>query len=206
MYKEIVDSPYSDYRAITDAAQKCMPGFVPEGKSEDVWKKLLESWLLANVMNDPYEYYGYKGKLAGKVYSPAAAEVSIGPGEAVYSGISETRPLNSGYLTHVFAGLGNNTVYPNTLTDAEYTALRENGTLNVTVSYNSNTDPKGPEIELKNLVPFNNVDRKSSSAGVTDDNAPQPVCPICTGWIESNSHAHKSYPVDVRSLLHNYKW
>ena len=54
IYRHIANSEYSDYRAVTTAANAAMPYM---GYSS--WGTLLRNWLVANYINSPYGPYGY---------------------------------------------------------------------------------------------------------------------------------------------------
>jgi len=93
VYRDIISSNYSDYRAVTNAI------------SED-WEILLRNWMAANYINDSTGVYGYKGEISITAHmAPARSTVSLYPGEGVYSptDAGDTIPSQSGNIK--YAGL-----------------------------------------------------------------------------------------------------
>ena len=116
IYKEIISSAYSDYKAVTTAAAKY-------SLSGD-WGTLLGNWLAANYENHSSNINGYKNdpvlkniKVPGS--AGIGASVSLYPGEGVYSKVNGS---------HSFDGSGN----------IKYVQL----TGNVLLTYNNSTNNK----------------------------------------------------------------
>jgi hypothetical protein len=90
IYKEIINSEYGDYRAVTAAASR---RFNPP--IADDWELLLRTWLAANYLNEESGLNGYKGELETRVFDipperpyffkQAENPFPLFPGEAVYS-------------------------------------------------------------------------------------------------------------------------
>ncbi|MDR0451701.1 MAG: hypothetical protein LBH15_01500 [Treponema sp.] len=102
IYRSIAESEYADYRAVTDAARRHIPGFFGDTElaDEQAWELLLETWLAANYINAPEKeapggFFGYNGEftLRPAVLTPAmlaplvsdGKTISLYPGEGVYS-------------------------------------------------------------------------------------------------------------------------
>jgi hypothetical protein len=112
IYKEIINSAYGDYRAVTGAASRRFDPPVP-----DDWEVLLRTWLAANYLNEATGLNGYKGELETKVFDipperpyfikQAENPFPLFPGEAVYSALSgDTACAAAGNIR--YAGLKNN--------------------------------------------------------------------------------------------------
>jgi hypothetical protein len=102
IYKNIIASPYSDYRAVTGAAVRAMPG---EGYAE--WPVLLKTWLAANYINAPSGPYGYKNDsllkdVRAKFAPNGTTSLDLLPGEGVYSMYN-----NKGDISDYGSGSGN---------------------------------------------------------------------------------------------------
>ena len=147
IYKEIIVSNFSDYRAITQIARLRFSGLVTNDTPEnEIWEKMLGAWLAANVINEPTGYYGYKNVIKDlKMYPPASSNVSLAPGEAVYYFPTAAMPEDTGYLRHLFLSGVNQTVYSK-ITPEEYAALTADKTITAIVTYNANSANNGPEI------------------------------------------------------------
>jgi hypothetical protein len=83
IYKEIINSPYGDYRAVTAAAVARI------GSEFSSWETLLKTWFAANILQHSSGYYGYKG--AGEITVPiryfeaGGSNIDLFPGEGVFS-------------------------------------------------------------------------------------------------------------------------
>jgi hypothetical protein len=116
IYRSIIESEYTDYRAVTTAARKHIPGlFEGTEPTEDQaweWERLLETWLAANYVNAPKKedaggLFGYNGEFTLSPVMLAGKTVSLYPGEGVYSRLAgETFAYPQGSPTHIrYAGL-----------------------------------------------------------------------------------------------------
>ncbi|GAB4373025.1 MAG: hypothetical protein Kow009_09020 [Spirochaetales bacterium] len=63
VYKQILQEPYSDYRSVVNA-------FNTRTGGSWTWKKLFRTWLLANLLNQSSEWYGYKDQLTDAQGTP----------------------------------------------------------------------------------------------------------------------------------------
>jgi hypothetical protein len=91
IYKKILASPYpyTDHRAVTNAADETMPG-----NGYDDWPTLLKTWMAANYIKAPSGKYGYKGEINTKAKAAlGAGSISLLPGEGVYSGTTSAGPV-----------------------------------------------------------------------------------------------------------------
>jgi hypothetical protein len=111
IYKEIINSEYGDYRAVTGAASRHFDPPVA-----DDWELLLRTWLAANGLNEESGLNGYKGELETKVFDipperpyfikQAENPFPLFPGEAVYSTVTRDNSYtNTGNIR--YAGLKN---------------------------------------------------------------------------------------------------
>ncbi|MDR1248629.1 MAG: hypothetical protein LBK63_04920 [Treponema sp.] len=103
IYKRIIESPYSDYRAVTGA----ISGAFAAGLGTTDWETTLRSWFAANYLNSPEGLYGYHGELPElKVYALGGATQRLRPGEGVYSIADSSGSLpSSGGPNIKYAGL-----------------------------------------------------------------------------------------------------
>ncbi|GHV54163.1 hypothetical protein AGMMS49579_14220 [Spirochaetia bacterium] len=85
IYKNIITSPYADYRAVTAAAASI----------DSNWDSLLGKWLEANYVNAPSGIKGYKGEMKTRVWAVAGSK-TLKPGEGVYT-ISSSAPTGDTY-------------------------------------------------------------------------------------------------------------
>jgi hypothetical protein len=93
IYRSIVESEYTDYRAVTAAARKHIPllfeGIDPADQTGEL-ELLLETWLAANYVNAPKKeaaggIFGYNGEITLKPVMFGGKSVLLYPGEGVYS-------------------------------------------------------------------------------------------------------------------------
>ncbi|MDR0442158.1 MAG: hypothetical protein LBH44_01970 [Treponema sp.] len=85
IYKEIITSEDFNFKAVTKAFDKAVPG-----QSYSDWGTLLKTWLAANYINAPSGSYGYKNDPTLKklkiTYAPEGTKnLQLAPGEGVYS-------------------------------------------------------------------------------------------------------------------------
>ncbi|MDR1046525.1 MAG: hypothetical protein LBL64_02015 [Treponema sp.] len=163
IYKEIINSPYRDYRAVTTSVKTrfgdkiSLPG---SGDTEADWDIVLRSWFLANLLKQGGRgIYGYNGCLdysllltpfirpgdyPGLIVGVGDGEWYFSPGEGIYSQLHA-----SGDVTHTFANGG---------THIQYVGIQSDHTLKVVdndfdveaqylLTYNKNTlqDPEAEE-------------------------------------------------------------
>jgi hypothetical protein len=111
IYRDIINSRFADYRAITGAAQQRIPTLGLTGSSERDWETLLRTWMLANAIQNPSGLYGYRNKIGeitgGKVekltttyfYGTSKKEWEFYPGEGIFTRLdlsSYEPPVGSG--------------------------------------------------------------------------------------------------------------
>jgi hypothetical protein len=101
IYKDIIDSTYTDYQAVTEAAKKRIPAFSDISDNEAGWATLLGAWYAANRLRAESGIYGYEGEIALTFtwgwQGGYDHNVSLDPGEGVYSKISGS--INNDSLT-----------------------------------------------------------------------------------------------------------
>jgi hypothetical protein len=82
IYRNIIASPYSDYRAVTGAISGAFAGELGSAS----WEAALRSWFVANYLNNQNGLYGYHGEIPElRVYAVGGSTQSLLPGEGVYS-------------------------------------------------------------------------------------------------------------------------
>ena len=113
IYKDIITSPFYDYKAVTRAADFHMNG---NGYSD--WGTLLKTWLAANYINAPNGQYGYMNDLSepslkdikAKTVPSGIKTIRLAPGEGVYSITSNYfMPSSQINSTIKYAGLNKST-------------------------------------------------------------------------------------------------
>jgi hypothetical protein len=104
IYREILNSSYSDYRAVTHTAGTRIPALGLTGSAEKDWETLLQTWMLANVYQSPVTLYGYKNKISemtgGKETGLKPSYIKLDtnewprfyPGEGIFSEIGAVSP------------------------------------------------------------------------------------------------------------------
>jgi hypothetical protein len=97
IYRSIIESEYTDYRAVTTAARKYIPGLFMEkdsaGGQAGEWERLLETWLTANYVNVPKKdapggYWGYNGEITLTPSLLSGKTIRLYPGEGVYTNLA----------------------------------------------------------------------------------------------------------------------
>jgi hypothetical protein len=147
IYKDIIASSWSDYRAVTEAAKtSSMSSLFTEAQNTDEkrWEKLLSTWMLANYYNSSsgtYEIYGYKGGISPLTVAVPNIEQNpwpFSPGEGIFSSLTVPfSPPNSG--DHIrYRGLGGSSGSPAIDDSSPYygTAL---------LTFNASTNKDGPD-------------------------------------------------------------
>jgi hypothetical protein len=135
IYREIIDSQYTDYRAVTGAARNRIPALGLTGSAESDWETLLRTWMLANAIQAPSGLFGYRNKISdmtgGEVSSlkirglsnTNQLKVTFYPGEGIF-----TRLDNPPYSPP--AGSGAN---------IRYVGFSDNGEIDVSLPYEGQT-------------------------------------------------------------------
>jgi hypothetical protein len=148
IYKDIIDSGYSDYRAVTETAKirisSLFTGLSPD-TNEKRWETLLGTWMLANYYNSPdgpNKLYGYKDEIKTTVLVFDDTDHTgwpFSPGEGIFSkqtGSFSTGP-NTGYNIR-YRGLTKTPLTP-PVESSPYT-----GTDLLTFNANPDFDPENP--------------------------------------------------------------
>ncbi|GHV75843.1 hypothetical protein AGMMS49942_06640 [Spirochaetia bacterium] len=175
IYKDIIASPYGDYKAVIFPASSRIDS------SLSSWGTLLRSWLLANYVKDAAGLLGYKGEINTTTWPfppawlnfPSSQQTYLSPGEGVYSTISSSiSPSSGGNIK--YAGINSGTVS----TTGTYT-----GTL---LTFNANSNKAGSDEIGKiaaNVVsgPYASVQMSLNGIAASVITAPLPT----------------SYPIDV---------
>jgi len=131
IYRKIISSPYSDYRAVTSVMNE-----IAAGHDYSEWEVLLRTWLAANCINADSGPYGYQNDPQLKeIQIPSASSISpvaaLFPGEGVYS-FAGTKPDLSGQ------GVNIRNVF---LTETVMNTFQSGS---VMLTYNINTNGSGP--------------------------------------------------------------
>jgi hypothetical protein len=141
VYKDIIMSDYSDYRAVTNAVSL-------DNKYTDEWALLLRDWLAANYFNYHEGIYGYMDepdlKAIKSHYLPEhlGSSYKLYPGEGVYSYVKVQMnvPPSSEDIVYIGMRMSNSEGIPNLYSyGSELYTNTENGLL----SYNVNTNKNG---------------------------------------------------------------
>ncbi|MDR3139544.1 MAG: hypothetical protein LBT95_07695 [Treponema sp.] len=117
IYKEILNSSYTDFQAVTERVRERIPALKLKGSKNQDWETLLRTWMLANAYQSPSGLYGYQDKIGEMTGgTPAKLEtvyltktngqkVDFYPGEGIFSQMdvsSYTPPDGSGpYIRYV---------------------------------------------------------------------------------------------------------
>jgi hypothetical protein len=131
IYRDIIGSPYSNFRAVTSAAASK----ISSDYNNNNWSNLLRDWLAANYINSATSRYGYKNdstlRALNKHFYTASGTTPLWPGEGVFS------KINSSF--NVPSDSGNLKYYNLTSTDPVKTQINSGALL----SYNDNTALNG---------------------------------------------------------------
>jgi hypothetical protein len=115
VYRKIISSTSSDYQAVTTAT----------GKD---WDYLLKNWMAANYINAGNGIYGYGGEISvtAHTFTSGTTQVSLYPGEGVYSLTTsgDTMPSQSGKIN--YAGLSKTSATVNNNINADGALLTYN--------------------------------------------------------------------------------
>jgi hypothetical protein len=134
IWHDIITSKYCDFRSITEAASKHMPG-----QGYEDWETLFRIWLAATYINAPDGPFGYKNdavlsNIRPKILPPGTTTINLAPGEGVFSIVYPgfTIPFNEGNIRYM--SIRND---PPALSDSE---IFYDGVL---LTYNANSDARG---------------------------------------------------------------
>jgi hypothetical protein len=147
IFRRIIDSKHSDYRAVIDAISDTFT----EDLDSTSWETVLRSWLAANYLNNQKGLYGYHGEIPSlRVRVLGGPTQSLLPGEGVYSaagGAQAALPGSDGSNIR-YAGLfrgATSSSEPQVSLDTLY----PNGRL---LTFNGNEKNKPPEPETGYLA------------------------------------------------------
>lgn len=181
IYKEIIDSPHRDYRALTTTAEQRIASDFHN------WEILLGNWMLANAYNAPNGFWGYQDKIKTELHAlnPAGGrDWGFSPGEGIFSALDKSGEFSpdsdSGpHIRYIGFSQTGSPVYA-----APYT-----GTYLLT--FNVNVDQKGGDEKgyLANSV-IGDIQNGSESA--------RNAAEVLTAW---ERPLPASYPLDVRFNL-----
>jgi hypothetical protein len=183
IYRKIIDSPHSDYRAVTGA----ISGDFAAALGSASWETTLRSWLAANYINSPTGLYGYHGELKDlRVWALGGRAQELRPGEGVYSIAGDSPGALPGSGRNIrYAGLRKAADSPDSPPEPllSLDALYPNGRL---LTFNSNEQTGG----------FREF---GSLTGGEEETIPQP--PPSTGTGRSAGPAGGSWVIDARDIL-----
>ncbi|MDR0684944.1 MAG: hypothetical protein LBF83_07430 [Spirochaetaceae bacterium] len=182
IYREIIASEYSDYRAVIAAAKNNISWF-NEGSSCK-WKDIFEPWLAANYINAESGKYGYNNDptlkdVKAKTAPAGTTSLQLLPGEAVYS-----RTSTGGTISDYASGSG---------TNITYAGLKKDGTVSSSYTYS------GGALLTYNVSTSGNVKETGKLTGVAEEAASQ------TGVLLSRSPGiagpESAVQIDARDML-----
>ncbi|MDR1900513.1 MAG: hypothetical protein LBQ55_10925 [Treponema sp.] len=132
IYTNIINSSYSDYRAVTTNAAAIATGIDAGASAEAAkWQALLSGWMRANITHHASNYFGYKGAVTP---APAAGyfdgtnhnRIEFYPGEGIFSRGNTGSTVGSGANIRYIDNIP--------VTGETFTAL---------LTYNGSTNEKG---------------------------------------------------------------
>jgi hypothetical protein len=152
IYTDIMNSAYSDYRAVETAVSTNI-------SSNLSWDKILQSWYAANFLNNSTGLYGYKDQITGLARKtlPAGSAVSgkyaLLPGEGVFSRLtaSSFTPPAAGDGTHITYGGVNDAAKTLDLTAPFNTAASGNNYYLLTINANEKKNGLGESGYVANV-------------------------------------------------------
>jgi hypothetical protein len=159
IFRELISSKEYNYRAVTQAVSKELPG-----AGYDDWGTLLKTWLAANYINAPSGPYGYRNditlkKIKAKTIPAGTQSVRLYPGEGVYSLTKTGFSWPDEGINIKYAGLTDITPW-----------LNGTGTFNggALLTYNANTNEYGRAEEGKTSGIASNIDTTLYEQRITD--------------------------------------
>jgi hypothetical protein len=155
IYTAISKQGETGYKAVAQAARDCIHGFA-DGSDEEIWDRLLSSWMIANLLNAPardpqdpaessLELYGYRGEITTEIHyfaEKGKRSMALAPGEGIFSLLD----------TAVTADDSGNIKYLGIDPETE-TVSRSAPYAKVLLTYNANPDTSG-ESEQGYVSPF----------------------------------------------------
>ena len=136
IYKAILDSTYGDYRAVTASASLYI------NSQFGTWRNLLQTWLLAPLIQDPSGYMGYKGEINVNAWyfdSNGGYKYQFSPGEGIFTLTASGSHTPSSYGTSgtniKYVGISANPLSFDTI-GPDYSG-------NIVLTFNANTNCNG---------------------------------------------------------------
>ena len=84
IYKDILNSSYTDYRAVTEQIEKHIPYYNGIPINSTSWTNIMINWLIANQINKSNGILGYKGNITGlSQMQSKSGSTNLNPFEAV---------------------------------------------------------------------------------------------------------------------------
>jgi hypothetical protein len=121
IYRDIIDSSFSDYRAVTSAAKSYIPALGLGNDHALNWETLIGSWHTANRLRADSGIYGYNKEVAVNFfwsYPKDTHSAPLYPGEGVYSVIAGPITPSGGGSNIRYLNLGDYLVTFNVNTDS----------------------------------------------------------------------------------------
>jgi len=163
IFRDISNSAYSDYRAVTDVARNIKFAYLS-------WTSLLRTWLAANYYPENADY-GYKGdeklKKIIKIAPISGNNIELYPGEGVYSIIRNGSYSASNAGNIRYAGLTANTDYVDEISPYSGDTL---------LTFNANYDNSEGERETGLLTGFSSsvsVSRMAAESQQPENQQPE---------------------------------
>ena len=206
IYKEIINSTLSDYRAVTAAAGQAISSDYSSN-----WGLLLRDWFAANYINAPSGRYGYKNDptlrkiLIWSLSDTAGKSYSLAPGEGIYTK-KTSMPAATTYIK--YAGLKRTpTVGVSDTTASGYSML---------LSYNIDTRVNGSSSSCNpfsvEMADFPGIQRDtdmsmaSRSISQGEQRRPSGPYPISAGdMLRRNGHGEEFPALDLSKLRRGNK-
>lgn len=114
IYKDILYSPFTDYRAVVEQAEKHIPNYDGIQINNTSWTNIMIDWLISNQINDNYGIFGYKGNLGSLSQMQSNSGITnIYPFEAIMR-------INNGY--YYPSESGSNIIYRGITADGTITS------------------------------------------------------------------------------------
>jgi hypothetical protein len=156
IYTAIARSTHTSYRAVTEAVKGKIAGVTGGMDDPAIWRYLLSSWMIANLVNAPAGPFGYKNGIVTKVWgfeNDTIREVNLFPGEGVYSSLkgkslTGAHVADSGaHINYVGVGVGG--------TEEENPVIEDSlpyKTSTVLLTYNANPDLNNSSSSEKGFI------------------------------------------------------
>jgi hypothetical protein len=182
IYKDIINSEYLDYRAVTEAAAKRIDG------QFDDWETLLGHWLLANHVNAAEGPLGYKGEITTRIRAITRTSISLAPGEGVFSYLNGTgfSPANNSGPNIRYLGITGG----GELIEAQEGVFPSGKTGRI-LTFNANTESKARGVQTDNK--WKQEVAKVSETGYLTGKAE----PRTSGGARQAVPAQGPYPIDI---------